>query len=74
MQLSADQHRFEPVGAVVSIDRLLRWLPKVSCKVKKCKFQPQKLVPMAISEKNETKVRHGKKWDLGNLDPEELLN
>ena len=35
----------------------LRWLPTVSSKVKKCKFQPQKL-PMDISEKNETKVMH----------------
>ena len=35
----------------------LTWLPTVSWKVKQCKFQPQKL-PMDISEKDETKVRH----------------
>ena len=38
-------------------DESLRWLPRVSSKVKKYKFQPQKL-SMDISEKNETKVMH----------------
>ena len=40
-----------------SPEKRLRWLPTVSSKVKKCKFQTQK-PPMDISEKNETKVMY----------------
>ena len=37
-----------------SPEKRLRWLPTVSSKVKKCKFQTQN----NISEKNEFKVMH----------------